>query len=233
MYRGWKSSWYESRPAKTWLAYMDEKLGSVEVDGTFYRQQSRETFEKWGSQVSLDFCFAIRGHRYVTHRKKLLDVSDSIQRVKEPAEGLGAKLRAVLWQLPPFMRKNVDRLRSFGQEIRAWPGVWHVIEFRHDSWFDSEVERVMEEFGMVNCISDAGSFPKWEAVTAPAVYVRLHGKPNTYWDWYSDEELREWAQKVRAWCDQNYEVFAFFDNDAQGAAPWNACKLKELCRSAL
>ncbi|MEA2552612.1 MAG: hypothetical protein QOJ65_788 [Fimbriimonadaceae bacterium] len=228
VYPAWKLSWYEGRPARTWLGYIDEKLGAVEVDGTFYRQQKKETFEKWASQVSPDFKFAIRGHRYITHRKKLLDVADSVQRVKEPALGLGNKLGAVLWQLPPFMKKNADRLRTFAEQLQTWPGVWHVMEFRNTSWFDKEIAGILEEFNLVNCISDAGSFERWDAVTADAVYVRLHGKPNTYWDWYTEDELADWGKKVTNWTREGREVYVYFDNDAQGAAPWNALKLNEI-----
>src|SRR5438067_7444512 len=93
MYRNWKHSWYEDRPVRTWLSYIDERLGAVELDGAFYRQQKKETFENWASQVSEDFSFALRGHRYITHRKRLKGVSESIQKVKEPAQGLGDKLK--------------------------------------------------------------------------------------------------------------------------------------------
>lgn len=228
MYPRWKESWYEGRPAKSWLGYIDQQLGAVELDGAFYRQQKKETFEKWASQVSSDFCFALRGHRYITHRKRLHDVADSIEKVKAPAQGLGDKLKAVLWQLPPFMKKDPERLVEFGKQLSAWNDVWHVLEFRHPSWFDHEVEETLKDFNLVNCISDAGKFDRWDAVTAKAVYVRLHGKPQTYASSYSDKQLTEWAEKVQAWRRQHREVFVFFDNDINAAAPWNALKLKQL-----
>lgn len=228
MYSAWKHSWYEGRPTKSWLGFIDDKLGAVELDGAFYRQQKKETFEKWSSQVSDEFCFTLRGHRYITHRKRLHDVAASIEKVREPALGLEKKLKAVLWQLPPFMKKDVQRLAEFGEQLEKWSGVWHVMEFRHPSWFDEEIEKLLSEFKLVNCISDAGSFERWDAVTAMAVYVRLHGRPQTYADSYTDKELEDWAGKSRRWSRQGREVFVFFDNDIHGAAPWNALKLKQM-----
>jgi len=231
MYKSWRHSFYEDQPTRTWLQQIDRKLGCVEIDGTFYRQQKKETFEKWAAQVSDEFRFAIRGHRYVTHNRKLLDVGDSVTRVREPALGLGKKLAAVLWQLPPFMRKNIDRLESFASTLVRWNDVWHVMEFRHTSWFDEETAKTLERCGLVNCISDAGKFERWDAVTAKAVYVRLHGKPRTYADSYSNKELSEWAKKIHKWNGEDRDVFVFFDNDIEGAAPQNALTLLEKIQS--
>jgi|SRR5579885_747235 len=225
MYKTWRHSFYEDQPVRTWLGQIDQKLGAVEIDGTFYRQQKKETFEKWAAQVSERFCFAIRGHRYVTHNRKLLEVEESIQKVKEPAEGLGSKLGAVLWQLPPFLKKDIERLKVFGEQLQIWSDVWHVMEFRHTSWFDDETAKVLERANLVNCISDAGRFERWDAVTAKAVYVRLHGRPRTYADSYSDRELAHWAKKIHRWREEHREVFVFFDNDIEGVAPQNALTL--------
>jgi uncharacterized protein YecE (DUF72 family) len=105
--------------------------------------------------------------------------------------------------------------------------VYHAMEFRHPSWFDAEIEGILRDNGLVNTISDSGSFDRWDAVTASGVYVRLHGKPHTYWSSYTDQELDEWAAKCRTWHDEGRDVMVFFDNDAQIAAPWNALHLKQ------
>jgi len=225
MYKSWRHSFYEDAPQRTWLKQIDDKLGAVEIDGTFYRQQKKETFERWASQVSAEFRFAIRGHRYITHNKKLLDVAESVQKVKEPALGLGNKLGAVLWQLPPFLRKDLDRLKAFAETLDEWRDPWHVMEFRHTSWFDEETAKVLEQNKLVNCVSDAGKFERWDAVTAKCVYIRLHGKPRTYADSYSNHELAQWAKKIETWLDEKREVYVFFDNDIEGAAPQNALTL--------
>jgi uncharacterized protein YecE (DUF72 family) len=225
MYDAWKGWWYEGVRKKDWLRYDADRFTAVEVDGTFYRQQKRETFENWASQVPDDFRFAIRGHRYVTHNKKLLNATESVLRVKEPAQGLGHKLACVLWQLPPKMRVNVERLEAFALDLAQWPETRHVMEFRHESWFTEEVAEVLSRYGLANCISDSGSFPRWDAVTTDLVYVRLHGRPWTYASRYEDPELDWWAEQCRRWLAENREVHVYFDNDAHGHAPWDAMRL--------
>jgi uncharacterized protein YecE (DUF72 family) len=232
MYKNWRELFYEDLPPRTWLGQIDEKFGCVEIDAAFYRQQKAETFAKWASQVSPQFSFALRGHRYITHNRKLKDVRESVLRVKEPAMGLGKKLSAVLWQTPPAFKKNLDRLKSFAEELEEWRDVWHVMEFRHESWFDAETAKAMEACKLVNCISDAGKFKRWDAVTAGAVYVRLHGKPRTYVDSYSSRQLGNWAKKICSWRKQGKEVYVFFDNDVEVAAPRNAASLKQMVESS-
>jgi uncharacterized protein YecE (DUF72 family) len=228
MYDAWKNSFYEGVKKKDWLSFAATRLNTVEVDATFYRQQKPETYANWASQVPDNFKFAVRGHRYLTHRKKLIDVSEPIQRVKDQASGLGPKLGPMLWQVPPFMRKNAERLKTFCQELsRIWPEARHVFEARHESWFDQEIADILGEYRIANCISDAASFPRWDATTTDLVYVRLHGRPHTYWSRYEDEELDRWGSLVEKWASEGREVFVYFDNDANGHAPWDAVRLRD------
>jgi uncharacterized protein YecE (DUF72 family) len=233
-YKHWKHSFYEGKPEREWLEYASNCFTSLEADGTFYRLQKKETFERWAERTPKDFKFAIRGHRYTTHQKKLLDPIATIDKQKEPASGLGKKLAVVLWQLPPFMRKNVPRLKEFALALQStWPEVRHALEFRHETWFDDEVAALLSEFKLANTISDAGKWPRWDAVTTDLVYVRLHGKPDTYWSGYSSDELDEWATKVELWLSQGREVHFYFDNDAQERAPWEALDLLKRIRKPI
>jgi uncharacterized protein YecE (DUF72 family) len=232
MYDAWKNGFYAGISKRLWLSHISRRLNAVEIDATFYRQQKPETFEKWATQVPEDFRFAVRGHRYVSHNKKLLDVSSALHKVKEQSEGLGHKLGPILWQVPPFMRINVKRVRSFGEELRdAWPGARHVLEFRHESWFVPEIADTLSEFGVANCISDSGTWPRWDAVTADLVYVRLHGRPYTYSSQYDDRALASWAELARQWLSEGREVHFYFDNDSQGHAPFDAMRLTEMLQT--
>jgi uncharacterized protein YecE (DUF72 family) len=226
MYGAWKESFYSGVKKKDWLTFLSSRLNTVEVDATFYRQQKPETYTNWASQVPDGFKFAVRGHRYISHRKKLIDTAESLQRVKEQAEGLGPKLGPMLWQIPPFMRLNAPRLREFCEDLqRIWPEARHAFEARHESWFVPEVAEILTEFRIANVISDAGSFPPWEATTTDLVYVRLHGRPHTYWSRYEDPELDRWASLAEQWAGEGRDVYFYFDNDAQGHAPWDAMRL--------
>lgn len=230
MYDAWKEGFYGKRPKRTWLNYIGECMTGVEVDATFYRQQKRETYERWASEVPPDFKFAVRGHRYISHRKKLVEPEEPLKRVREQAEGLGPKLGVMLWQLPPFMRVNVERLRSFGEALQSWTTTRHAMEFRHESWFTDEVAGVLSQYNLANTISDAGSFPIWQAVTTDFVYVRLHGNPYTYASRYEDPALDWWAIKIRQWLEERRTVHVYFDNDAHGHAPHDALRLLDRLR---
>jgi uncharacterized protein YecE (DUF72 family) len=142
--------------------------------------------------------------------------------------GLGEKLGPILWQTPPRMAVNVERLRSFAEDLKVWPEARHVLEFRHESWFTDEVAAILSEHRLANCISDSGSFPLWQAVTTDLVYVRLHGNPWTYVSRYEDSALDWWAERIRSWGDR--EVHVYFDNDAHGHAPHDALRLLERLR---
>jgi uncharacterized protein YecE (DUF72 family) len=231
VYKSWKESWYGGAPTSDWLRITAERFTGVEVDGTFYRLQSRETFERWAAATPPDFRFAIRGSRFTTHNKKLIDAPASIAKQRGPAEGLGDKLAVVLWQLPPRWKLNLGRLEEFAEALRTgWPGTRHSIEFRHESWMVPEVAKVLERYRLANCISDAANFIRWDVVTTDLVYVRLHGRPKTYASNYEDDALDQWAAKSCRWLEEGREVHVYFDNDIDGHAPRNATALLERIR---
>src|SRR4051812_37335623 len=119
-YKSWRNSFYGDTPQKQWLGFCAERFSAIEVNGTFYRLQPKSTFEKWRDQTPNDFAFAIKGHRYVTHNKKLLDVEEPVLRCRDPALALGDRLVAVVWQLPAFFKKNVQRLETFLEILEQW-----------------------------------------------------------------------------------------------------------------
>lgn len=224
-YASWKDSFYEGRPKTRWLAYCAQRFSALEVNATFYRLQSRETFRSWRAATPPGFCFAIKANRYLTHNRKLLEPAPAIRLERSRAAGLGDKLVAVLWQLPRNFRCNLERLETFARALGRWRRVRHAIEFRHPSWFTGEVAACLRERGIAVCQSDAADWPMWEAVTTDLVYVRLHGHRTTYASAYSDAQLRDWARKVRHWMHEGRDVHVYFDNDAFGHAPANAVRL--------
>ncbi len=227
-YDGWRDLFYEGRPAKEWLRYCAERFNAIEVNGTFYRLQTVKTFRRWRDATPTGFRFAIKGHRYLTHNKKLADPLPAIRLERERAAGLGDKLAAVVWQLPHNLHRNFERLETFARALHYWRRVRHAIEFRHASWFDDEVAECMRAHRLAVCQSDAADWPLWDAVTTDFVYVRLHGHEVTYASNYPEAALEAWAGKVRRWMSEGRDVHVYFDNDAYGDAPWNALRLIEL-----
>lgn len=229
-YDSWRDDFYRGNPRQNWLRYCADRFSGIEVNATFYRLQSQETFRRWRDETPTKFRFAIKGNRYLTHNKKLADPLAAIRLERDRAKGLGHKLSAVVWQLPRPFRKNMDRLRQFARALKSWPQARHAIEFRHDSWFDDEVAECLHAHRLAVCQSDAADWALWDAVTTDMVYVRLHGHAVTYASAYGTKELRQWAKRIRRWLRQGRDVHVYFDNDARGAAPQNALELIALVR---
>jgi len=229
-YKSWRDSFYGDTPQKQWLRFCAERFAAIEVNGTFYRLQPKSTFEKWRDETPDGFPFAIKGHRYVTHNKKLLDVEEPIIRCRDSASPLGKRLAAVVWQLPAFLKKDMRRLENFLKTLRHWQSTRHAIEFRHKSWFDDQVAECLKRGAVAVCMSDAPDWPMWDRVTTDLVYVRLHGHTRKYASSYSKPTLKKWATHTRCWLKENRDVHVYFDNDAEGAAPKSALTLLELLR---
>jgi uncharacterized protein YecE (DUF72 family) len=203
-------------------------FGALEINGSFYTQIKRETYERWRSETPPDFRFALKGHRFVTHYKRLGSVDDSVVLLRDQARGLGDKLAAVVWQLPSTFAVNLPRLDGFLASLRLWPEVRHALELRHRSWFVDEVAERLQRARVAVCMGDAPDFPMWRAVTTDLVYVRLHGHTRKYASSYSPSHLRRWADDVRRWSAEGRDVHVYLDNDAEGHAVRNAISLQRL-----
>lgn len=225
-YDHWKDQFYNGVKRKEWLRYYAEQFNAVEVNATFYRLQNASTLKRWASDTPPDFRFTIKGNRYLTHNKKLKDPMEAVQLERGNARPLGGKLSVVLWQLPGNLHKNLDRLAGFVEALKTWPDVRHAVEFRHPSWFDGETAECLTHHGVANCLSDAADWPMWNAVTGDLVYVRLHGHTRTYASAYGKGNLLKWADAIRSWRGEGRAVHVYFDNDAKGAAPRDALRLK-------
>jgi uncharacterized protein YecE (DUF72 family) len=230
-YQHWKPCFYNNIPAKQWLSFCASQFNSIEVNSTFYRLQSEKTFQRWYQDTPENFRFAIKANRYLTHTKRLRNAADSILLEKQHASSLNDKLAVVLWQLPANFSINLNRLNDFIVALKSWDTVRHTIEFRDPSWFDDSVSDLLCQNNIAVCQSDAGNWPLWQCFTADFVYVRLHGKPQTYASNYSVTKLENWANQMKLWLKQNRDVFIYFDNDTEAKAPFNALSLQKLLQS--
>jgi uncharacterized protein YecE (DUF72 family) len=226
-YRSWRDGFYKGVPQRRWLEHCAETFGAIEVNATFYRFFKPSVFEGWHDRTRDGFVFALKGHRLVTHRHRLHDVAETVHQLRGQFDRLGDKLAAVLWQLPPGLEKNPERLAAFADLLQTWGETRHAVEFRHASWFDDETADLLSRRGIANVLSDADDWPLWDAVTADLVYVRLHGRP-TYAGRYGKQGLAPWAERIAAWRADGRAVHVYFDNDAQGHAPYDALALMEM-----
>jgi uncharacterized protein YecE (DUF72 family) len=228
VYKSWREHLYRGIPARAWLAHAASTFGSLEINGSFYTQISPDTYRRWRDETPPDFRFALKGHRFVTHYKRLRDVDRSIALLRDAASALGDKLAVVVWQLPANFSADLARLQGFVRSLDGWSAVRHSIELRHRSWFTDEVAAVLREGGVASCLSDAPDFPMWRETTADFVYVRLHGHSRKYASSYSRPHLQRWAADVRAGSPRGRDVYLYFDNDAEGAAVRNALTLVDV-----
>lgn len=231
MYDEWRHDFYEGVPRARWLTHCAEHFDAVEINATHYRLQQRSTFERWAAAVPDRFRFTLKAHRYLTHVRRLRDPAEPIRRDRERATALDEKLAAVLWQLPARFAYDAERVARLERFLRALSSEWparHAIELRHRSWYRPEVADLLASHGASTVISHAAEWPMWEAVTADLVYVRLHGYPCTYASAYGPRGLRPWAARVERWLAEGHDVYVFFDNDSEGAAPRDAMRLREM-----
>ena len=228
VYAGWREHLYADTPVRRWLEVASRTFDALEINGSFYTQIKPETYQRWRAEVPEAFRFSLKGHRFVTHYKRLKNCEDSIVRLRDQASHLGDKLRCVVWQLPNNFKVDLPRLDDFLRALTAWRDVRHSLELRHSSWFVDSVADRLREARVAVCMGDAPDFPMWRAVTTDLVYVRLHGHTRKYASSYSLPHLRRWAADIERWTDEGREVHVYFDNDAEGHAVKNALTLMAL-----
>ena len=155
-YKPWKGPFYpEDLPDAQMLAFYGEHLPTVEINNTFYRMPKREVLERWAGAVPESFRFVLKASQRITHQKRLKNVAEEIRYFFETAAVLGERLGPVLFQLPPFSKKDAPRLRDF---LAGLPeGARAALEFRHESWFDEEVYGVLREGRAAHCLADTVS----------------------------------------------------------------------------
>jgi len=149
----------------------------------------------------------------------------------------GEERNVVLWQLPPGMKANPERLEEFLLHLRGvlihLGGEWgHAFEFRHESWLDKKIYKILEKHNSAVVFQDYPDWPRTEEITADFIYLRFHGKTGLYSSCYSKKDLKEWAEKINQWKRKGWDVYAYFNNDALRHAVENAKALKALVQSA-
>jgi uncharacterized protein YecE (DUF72 family) len=212
----WKGSFYPADlPGKQMLRYYAERLGTVEINNTFYRMPKREMLATWTEQVPAGFRFAVKAPQRITHWKRLVAADEDTAFFLGQLEALGERLGAVLFQLPPHLKREQtegqpERLEAF-LPLVANAGAPVAFEFRHESWEDPAVAAAVTAAGCTVCASDTDEAPASIVSGARFGYLRLRRTD------YDDAALREWAARVR---DQGWErAFLFFKHEDEGRGP--------------
>lgn len=226
-YKHWRNDFYPAGLAQSrWFAHYTTAFDTVEINNSFYRLPSAETFAKWRDQAPTRFLYAVKASRFLTHMKKLKDPEEPIDRLFSRMRALGRRLGPVLYQLPPGWKADAERFAYF---LAALPrGIRHVVEFREPSWYGEEIRALLDRYKVAMCLHDMpGSATARERV-GPFVYVRFHGASSKYGGGYSDERLRGWAEWLDTQRQQGCDVYAYFNNDVGGHAPRDAVTLRRV-----
>ena len=255
-YRPWRGSFYpKGLPQRRELEFVADRLRTVEINGSFYSLQRPESYRSWYAQTPPGFVFAVKGGRFITHMKKLAGVDTPLANFfASGVLALGDKLGPVLWQLPPNLGYDPDRLAAFferlprstaeaarlaGQHDERLDGralteagedrpLRHALEVRHDSFRDPAFTDLLRAHDIAVVVADtAGRWPLIEEVTADFVYVRLHGDAELYVSGYDDAALDAWAARIRRWDEAGRDVYVYFDNDVKVRAPVDAMALAD------
>jgi uncharacterized protein YecE (DUF72 family) len=243
-------------PRRSWLSHAAGLFNSIELNGTFYSLKNPDVFRRWVETTPRDFAFAVKGSRYITHNLKLRNAEQALSNFY--ASGillLGRKTGPFLWQLPGTYGFDTDRIEKFldllpwsareAEELaqrhdhRLKKGVAleaaaevpyrHALEVRHPSYFHPEFYALLRRRGVAFVIAEtAGKWGYAEEVTAPFVYVRLHGSQVLYGSQYTPEELDRWADRVVSWIRGRpaRDVYVYFDNDHRAYAAHDAQALR-------
>jgi len=227
-YPAWRGRFYPKGLAqRRELEYVAQRMRSVEINGSFYSLQRPSSYESWRAQTPDGFMFAVKGGRFITHMKKLAGVEAPLANFfASGVLALGPKLGPVLWQVPPVLRFDPDRLAAFFDllprttyeaarlardhdqrldgraltEADADRPLRHALEVRHASYCTREFVDLLRAHDIALVVADtAGLWPDLEDVTADFVYVRLHGADELYVSGYTEAALDEWAAKIRRW----------------------------------
>jgi uncharacterized protein YecE (DUF72 family) len=213
-------------PGRDRLGLYVQRFGTVELNASFYRWPREVSFASWRRRLPEGFLLSVKAPRGLTHAKRLYAPEVWVDRIARCWHELADRRAVLLVQLPPGMERDDARLEYFLSALPDWIAV--TVEFRHPSWHTEDVFRILERHGAAYCIMSGAHLPCILRVTAPFVYVRLHG-PDPDWLYggsYSDDDLAWWADRIREWRAAGRSVFVYFNNDGGGNAVRNAETLR-------
>jgi uncharacterized protein YecE (DUF72 family) len=211
-YPEWKGSFYpEKFPAAKMLPYYAERFTTVEINYTFYRVPNQKILSGWDRETPSGFRLTLKAPKRITHIAKLRDCADLLQYFQKTAATLGPKLGAILFQLPPYFRKDLTVLDAFLSLLA--PGTCAAFEFRHASWMDAEVFARLRAANLALCVADSEKFSTPVEITASYGYFRLRDEG------YTPADLVRWAGVIRDSTGHCEDVYVYFKHEEAGKGP--------------
>ncbi|MEQ1868771.1 MAG: DUF72 domain-containing protein [Vicinamibacterales bacterium] len=211
-YPEWKGSFYPSDlPAKKMLPYYAARFPTVEINYTFYRMPTETLVAGWAAQTPSSYKLTLKAPRRITHDSRLKNVGDLTRGFCSVAGTLGDKLGALLFQLPPNLKKDLALLDSFLADLP--PKAPAAFEFRHESWLDDEVSARLAERGLALCVADSQRLSTPVRITADYAYFRLRDEG------YTPDDIARWGDSIANATHECRDVFVYFKHEDEGKGP--------------
>jgi uncharacterized protein YecE (DUF72 family) len=211
-YPEWKGSFYPATmPAAKMLPYYAERFPTVEINYTFYRMPNEATVAKWAAETPSPFKLTLKAARRITHDSRLKNCGALVTSFCLVAGTLGEKLGAILFQLPPNLKKDVPLLDAFLADLPR--NLCGAFEFRHPSWLDDEVYERLRARNLALCVADSEKLSTPVEITADYAYFRLRDEG------YTPADVRRWAETIARATAASREVFVYFKHEEEGKGP--------------
>jgi uncharacterized protein YecE (DUF72 family) len=222
-YKEWLGRFYpEKLPAAEMLRYYAERFRTVEINNTFYRMPAEAMLARWAEEVPVHFAFTLKAPRRITHDKRLREAEGEVGAFVQRAAALGSKLGVLLFQLPPYLRKDVPRLQAFLDLLPAETRA--AFEFRHVSWHDDEVYEALRARAAMLCVTDTDTGDTPFVATSDFGYIRLR---RTH---YEDGDLQGWVERI---ADRKLlRTYVYFMHEDEALGTRFAQRMNELWRAA-
>jgi uncharacterized protein YecE (DUF72 family) len=227
-YAPWRGIFYpEDLLQRRELWFASRRFSTIEINGSFYSLQRPEYYERWHRETPRGFIFSVKGHRYITHLRRLHEIEKPLANFfASGLFALGEKLGPLLWQFPPSFHYDPALMEAFfaqlprdlkeAQRLARGREPWmkgrtclaiernrpmrHAVEIRHDSFLQESFPALLRKYGIALVTADtAGKWPQREDVTTDFIYLRLHGDKEIYASGYTRPALRRWARRIAAW----------------------------------
>jgi uncharacterized protein YecE (DUF72 family) len=222
-YPEWKGSFYpENLPVAKMLPYYAERFPTVEINYTFYRAPNEKILAGWSSATPERYKLTLKAPKRITHDSRLRDSGDRVRQFLETASGLGPKLGALLFQLPPNLKKDLALFDAFLDMLP--PRVCAAFEFRHTSWLDEEIYARLRARNLALCVADSEKLSTPVEITADYAYFRLRDEG------YTNDDIARWAQTIAEKTSDCGEVYVYFKHEEEGKGPEFARMLMERLR---
>ena len=236
----WRGTFYpKGHPQSQELSYASRALTSIEINGTFYRTPSAETFAKWAAEVPEGFQFSVKGPMSVVGKGVLAETGPALEKFfASGVLGMGEKLGPLFWQFMPakkFDAKDVERFFKLLPKELKGRKLRHAVEARHATFGVPEFVELARAYQVAVVLVDSEKHTLIADPTSDFVYLRLQRTQEKVATGYKPADIKTWAARAKVWdaggvpdappllakkpAKSKRDVFVYFISGAKVRAP--------------